>query len=267
MCSSDLVNNPSLNFIAGTTSAWIIENITTGVIGGGLPSRVSWVYADPEEAGETKVFYHKDTVSADFTELEDSLAHDLQIICGMEGDMKITSGAEYNQRDPDLAPYGDEDATEWFENWCRSNKIPHLEDANMQNFFARKRTHLHKLAMIRSISLRSDLVITIADYKFAINAVEKTEKKVHKVLGKMGKNVYMEDTARMYQYVLEHGPVEDAELRRLFESVADPRRLNDLILGMEAAQRIMSLTKGGKKFWVSKEAYDLLMITQTKGGG
>jgi len=260
----ETVNNPSLNFIAGTTSPWIVENITNGIIGGGLPSRICWVYADPDEAGELKIFYHKDTIIEDFTTLEDNLAHDLNIIASMEGDMKITSGAAYNKTDPDLASYGDEDACAWFEHWCRSNKIPHLEDANMQNFFARKRTHLHKLAMIRSISLRDDLVISISDYQFAINAIERTEKKVHKVLGKMGKNIYMEDTARMYAYVIEHGPVEDAELRRVFESSADPRRLNDLILGMEVAQRIMTIPKGGKKFWVSKEAFDLITLTSVR---
>lgn len=265
MRSKEIAVRPCLNFIAGTTSAWIIENITSGIIGGGLPSRISWVYADSDEAGPIKVFYDEDVESDAFDALEDDLVHDLEIIANMEGDMKLTRGRVRNSMDPDLAKYGDENAGAWFESWCQSNRLT-VEDPNMQNFFARKRTHLHKIAMIRSISLRDDMVITIADYEFAINAVEKTEKKVHKVLGRMGKNIYVEDTMRIRTYITENGPVDDEEIRQRFESAAEPRKLDDLIRGMELAGIIAKmpthLLPDGKKhktFWVLRDALEGIM--------
>lgn len=242
MRGTEIAQNPCVNFVAGTNAAWIVANITSGVIGGGLPSRISWVYADEDEAGPIKVFYDLDIEQDAFKSMEDDLVHDLTIIANMSGDMKLTRGAVINRADPDLEKYGDEDAGSWFEKWCQTNKID-IEDANMRNFFARKRTHLHKLAMIHSISVRDDMVITISDYEFAISAVTKTEKRVHKVLGRLGRNEYVGDTSSMVDYVVANGPISKADLWRRYESAAEPRQLNALIEGLVVSERIQAINR------------------------
>jgi hypothetical protein len=246
--ASEVAVRPSLNKLAGTTSAWIKENVSHGIIGGGYPSRVCWVYADRTEAGPVKVFYHRDINLDTFDQKEEDLVHDLNIIANLTGDMKLTDG-DWNDRDDDLRPYGDDNAAYFFEQYEKNLKHD-FTDANTENFLARRRTQCHKLAMLHSVSLRSDLVITEADYKFAIKAIETTEKKVHRVLGGIGtNNPYKADINLMVDYVIQEGVVERNTLLIKFEGAAPAQQLINAIEMLKLTERLTEFSKDGKVYY------------------
>lgn len=257
--ATEVAIKPCLNMFAATTPSWINRNMDSSVTGGGFASRCIWVYADRSDMGKPKLLYDRDVNEKEFEALEAELVHDLEIIANLQGEMLLTRGRETNESDPRTAPYGDEDSGEWIEAFITKMK-PDTSDINLLNYYSRKSLQIVKLAILHSVSERNDMVVTVADFKFAISVLEKTEKKLHKVFGGMGRNIYQEDTSRMMEFIVKHmaetgTPVERAVIFQKYESAATPDVLERLIYGKVVANQILPIDKGGTIYYAPHPKY------------
>ncbi len=87
MSGSDIVQNAWFNLIACTTPSWIQENVPEGMIGGGLSSRILYVYAEKKEK---LVDWPADAVPAGMRETADLLVQDLERISVLAGEFNVT---------------------------------------------------------------------------------------------------------------------------------------------------------------------------------
>lgn len=147
------IENPWLNIIAATTPDWLQRNFGEAMVGGGLTSRLLFVYGDRKRA---LVPYPDEVIPpAEYQLLESNLVADLVEISKLSGPYRLSSHARQwgrawyvDHNNPDLRP-------------------PHLSSARFGGYISRKQTHLHKFAIVLAASRRDALVIEEEDLKEA----------------------------------------------------------------------------------------------------
>ena len=198
---SDTVVNPWINLIACTTPAWIAGNFPEYMIGGGFTSRCIFVYADKKAK---YVAYPGLHVPPNHAETAQKLVEDLSAISMMSGEFRLTP-----------------EAVKWGELWYKSHyahKNPDLDEDRFGGYFARKQTHIHKLAMVLAAAESDRLVLTAEHLALANTMVTDLEPDMQFVFSKIGKtedSVYIE---RLIQYVHQRGEVPWTQAYRLIHT-------------------------------------------------
>jgi len=195
---NDDIINPWINLIACTTPSWIAGNFPEYMIGGGLTSRMVFVYADEKQK---YVAYPKNHVPKDLKERAAKLVEDLEQI-------SMNCVGEYQ-----LSP----SATKWGEAWYTrhyAEKPKHLDDERFGGYLARKQTHMHKLAMILAAS-ESDVMVLEKDHlELAYTMVTDLERDMAQVFEKIGKSDESFYADRIVAYVRKCGPLAYQDVYR-----------------------------------------------------
>lgn len=215
---AEFINAPCINLIAATTPKWVAERMPAVAIGGGFASRVMFIYVPKTGKDKRRFIYRKElgheVDMTEINELERDLVHDLSHIArNVSGGFKIDSI----------------ETMKYMDDWYSS-----LEDSGnekIQNYLVRKHVHALKLAMLYRIAYSDELIITKADFEYAIKIVEMTEKELPKVFMGVGKNQYSFDVQDIIQFVQLNPGVKESTLLRQFQSVATPSMLSELISG------------------------------------
>lgn len=165
------LHNPWLNLIACTTPAWLAKNFPEDLVGGGLTSRIVFVYGARKEQ---IVSYPSEQITSEDYETERKyLLHDLTEISQIAGEYKLTPSA-----------------IEWGDQWNRkfqNGGLPaHLTNSRFEGYVARKQSHVHKLAMVFAASKRSTLAVTREDLVEAEEKATKLEVEMLKVFESIG---------------------------------------------------------------------------------
>lgn len=197
--------------LTGTTPKWISEHMPASVIGGGFASRVIFIY---EDKIRKRQMYYKNLVDMKMiNEIEKKLLHDLEHISKLEGKMDLTDEAL-------------DKGEKWYQKMASSNN-----NEKLNLYLARKHVHVHKLAMVLHFSRSDEMMLEWSDLEAAIGIMEATERNLPKVFHGVGKNPYTFDTKSIVTFVGDNPGVSEKELLRMFEQVATPATLNELIAG------------------------------------
>lgn len=137
--------------LGGTTPEWLHAAFPKQSAEGGFTGRCMFVYA--ESPRDRCAFPRVDQ------ELVVKLAADLRQIQGLEGEFRI-----------------DEDGVAWYKNWYEHDFQPKLSDATMDGYYGRKHDTLLKVAMLISVSQRSDLILNSLDLSEALEWLDVLEK-------------------------------------------------------------------------------------------
>ena len=165
------IENVWLNIIACTTPAWLRERFPKVAIGGGLTSRIVFVYGDQKR--RYIPYPSQENVDGRYLEEEKALIHDLKRISQLAGEYKLT---------PEALEYGGK----WYRE-IHSGKMPeHLRSGRFDGYISRKQSHVHKLAIILAAAKRDELVITLEDLQEAERYVSRIEPDMAKVFESIG---------------------------------------------------------------------------------
>lgn len=166
------VDNPWLNIIGATTPAWMKENFPESMIGGGLTSRVVFVYGDKKRS---LIPYPDEVIPpAEYDAMQKDLISDLTEISRLAGPYQLSNFAR-----------------EWGRAWYADHNNPdlrasHLASDRFGGYLARKQTHLHKFAMILAAAKRNSLIIEEDDLKEADSIITDNEKDMIQVFESIG---------------------------------------------------------------------------------
>lgn len=200
---NDEITNPWINLIACTTPSWIAGNFPEYLIGGGLTSRMVFVYAEEKAK---YVAYPGKHIPKDFYEVKQKLIEDLeQITIQCVGEFELT---------PEAEAWGDK----WYEQHYKGDKPKNLDDDRFGGYFARKQTHIHKLAMVLSCATRCDMRLTIEDIDLANTMVTDLEPDMAMVFSKIGKTDESFYADRIINFVRRQGEVPYKEVFRFIHS-------------------------------------------------
>jgi DNA-binding phage protein len=157
---------PWVNILGATTPELIRESIPKELIGGGLASRIIFVYAERQGKDEPFPF-----ISEKRRTLREGLMHDLEQISMLSGPYRYT---------PDFK--------EVYAHWYpRRREIPLGDDPKFAHYVNRRATHVLKLCMILSASRGDDRVLDGNVLIEAIGVLQEVEKNMSKTFAGMGK--------------------------------------------------------------------------------
>lgn len=156
------IKNPWLNIICCTTPTWLSGNFPEHIIGGGLASRIVFVYGAKKKrliAYPAREMTLNGFDKAAHKLLETGLVNDLREISALKGPFTLT-----------------EDAMDWGTEWYKriqTLRPAHLASSRFDVYLNRKQTFLHKIAMILSVAekdckmeitrdhlMKSDVILT-----------------------------------------------------------------------------------------------------------
>lgn len=164
------VANPWLNMIACTTPAWLRTNFPESMIGGGLTSRILFIFGDKKR--ELIPYPSQHYRGNEFLTTRNRLIEDLQKIADMKGPFELTGAA---------IKYG----TDWYRKlW--TYRPPHLASDRFDSYISRKQVFLHKLAMIHAAATGSKLVMDKPHLVWANALLVSAEKYMGRVFQSIG---------------------------------------------------------------------------------
>lgn len=197
------IKNPWLNMIGCTTPSWLQNNFPEHMIGGGLSSRIIFVYGDQKRH---LVAYPDEVInSAEYYEMENKLVEDLAQIASIAGPYILTKKAR---------AWG----TDWYRRLWESRPL-HMASDRYSGYIARKQTHMHKLAIILAAAQRNERIIDEADLDEANQLLTEVEPHMIKVFESVGIVDEAKHVAEITAYVRHHGFLTSNELWRMCSNI------------------------------------------------
>jgi hypothetical protein len=168
---SIIVKNPWLNIIGATTPSWLRQNFPDYMIGGGLTSRIIFVYGDKKRQ---LVPYPDEMIKGDeYRDMEMRLFQDLEQVSKLAGPYRL---------DPLAREWG----RQWYSRLHDGTRPDHMLSDRYSGYIARKQTHIHKMAIVLAAARRDELVILQSDLEEAESLISSIEPDMIRVFESIG---------------------------------------------------------------------------------
>lgn len=151
------IYGPCLNILGASTKAWLKKCIPSSEMEGGFTSRI--VFVVENKLPEKLIAWPELSDADNLDRLR--LIEDMRHIFTLCGKVEVTPDAK--------AMF-----TRWYEHHMKK-VLPRNNDPRMSGYLSRKGDTILKLAIIRSVSLRSDLVLTKQDLVWANDEIDALE--------------------------------------------------------------------------------------------
>jgi hypothetical protein len=219
------IKNPWLNLIACTTPAWLEQNFPSTMIGGGLTSRIMFIYG--EKKRHLVAYPDTQIQEADYAAQRLSLIEDLQRI-------SLLSGGYV------LAPL----ARRWGEDWYArlwANRPADMADERYSGYLSRKQTHMHKLAIVLAASQRDRLVIEEVDLIEADKLLSSVEPDMMRVFESVGVVDESKHVTNILTHVRAYGWIDGNSLFNLLRNNVTERDFKNA-LRIAVEQQLIEVT-------------------------
>jgi hypothetical protein len=214
-----------VNMIGATTPELLRSCLSMDAIGGGLTSRIVFVYEEDKRKSCPAPF-----LSPEEQRLEEALYYDLEQIHLLKGQFKPSSDFI------DL----------WVDWYVKQDRRVVFEDPHLAPYCERRPVHVMKLSIILNACRTEDMVVTSKDLQRAIDLLERTERKMPRTFSGIGKSPHAEVLSKVMTEVGLLGEVSISDLQRKFYHDADARVL-DLIIQTLQSMGFITRTERGSE--------------------
>ena len=232
-----------VNLIGATTPELIRDALPSDAIGGGLTSRIIFIY----EANKGKI------VPAPFLSEADSilgmqLYNDLEQIYFMSGDFQTTSRF----------------LTDWIEWYTYQEDHPPFDDERLAGYIERRPNHIMKLSMILNASRDGGMLIDSEDLERSVKYLGVVERNMTKVFSGVGKYEYSSVLVAMMNYIGYMKQVTLEQLTLRYQRDADPATLDTIIQSLVQSGFAKRVPDGGRTVIWHKQTYVQKMNKEEK---
>lgn len=202
-----------VNIIGATTPELIQESLPMDAIGGGLTSRMIFIYEDRRAKSVADPF-----LSPEEFKLQENLLADLEQIKMLTGPFRVTG-----------------EFVEFWLKWYPDQEFYRpFDDPRFSGYFERRPTHVMKLAMILNASRTNTMIIGVQDLKRAIDVLLLTEKKMFYTFRGVGKSKYAEVLTKIMVYIGRKKEVPYSDLINAFMRDVTKQDLDKIIETLES---------------------------------
>jgi len=230
----ELIRNPCVSILGGSTLHWIKESIPQVAIGGGFTSRVIFVFRE-----KPYKIVPWPRVSSDNKKRADNIVHDLNEVSKMRGNFALSATA--------LKKYEKE-----YVKFLSSN--PFQNKPNLMGYAGRRMMLVLKLAMAASASVSDMRVIEEDDLRIAIEILKRAEKDMPRVVDTIAAE-FVGDVANMVvDAIVVRGVITRPELVKASRHKLTVRQLDviiDTLLEEEAIE--VKLEEGVRCYSIRKQ--------------
>ena len=207
-----------VNLVGATTPELLQESMPRESFGGGLNSRIIYVFADKKEKLVIFPFLNKDSN----IDLRESLSMDLQKLRMYSGEV-----------------IADQSYLNAWEKWYPAQQgLAIGDDDRMAGYVERRPTHIHKLAMVFNASRGGGLTLTDVDFRRAVELLEETERRMANTFAGVGKSQLSSIMNRVLQYLRNHGESKYSDLLKQFYFDADDKTMGVVVGTLERSKLI-----------------------------
>ena len=233
---TDDITGVWVNLIGATTPDLLNSTLPKDAIGGGLTSRMIFVYEQDKDHTEVAPF-----LSTKEIELAQDLLIDLEQIAMLQGD--FTATPEFIER---------------FSTWyakADSSPTP-FDDYRFAPYFERKPTHLWKLSMILNAARTNTMCLDALDFEAALELLERTERMMPYTFSGYGKNKDADTLTRIMTIVGNKKKISTIELQKLTYLDADDWTLKKIVDTLQGMGYLYPMQEGSQSYLVYNDNYD-----------
>ena len=206
-----------VNLIGATTPELIQTSMPLDAIGGGLTSRMIFVFEYKKKKITPVPFLSKEEL-----DLREKLLMDLEQIHMIQGEFKVT----------------DDFLNLWISWYTAQEGNPPFVDDRFNGYFERRPSHAMKLSMISSVSRSSSLLLKQEDLERAIRILESTEVKMRYTFSGVGKSDNADVVNRVMVEIGIQKTCTFAHLMGRFYRDVDKIMLGNILQSLEAMKYI-----------------------------
>jgi hypothetical protein len=211
---TDEITGVFVNMIGATTPDLLQTTLPQDAIGGGLTSRIIFIFEDKKGKLVPAPF-----LTDKQRDMKENVLADLQQISMMTGDFKFTG---------DFMDH-------WIDWYVMQDKhSPFKDDGAFDGYVSRRPTHVLKLCMILNASRTDSMMITPDDLHRAIDLLERTEIKMPRVFSGVGTSDISMVMGKVTNIVAQKGDIDYRDLLRLTLRDADKETLDRVVATLEA---------------------------------
>lgn len=234
----EIIENPWVNLLTGTTPSWLRSNFPEYMIGGGFMSRCIFINATKKRQ---LVAYPKLQVQENlphFRQLETDLLTDLQHIATLQGEFTLAPGVQ-------------EHGAEWY----KSHWNLESTDERLTGYRARKQGHIHKLAMVLAASQSDDLVITLPIAETAVKIVDGMEQDLGQIFGFVGNHFEGNISLSILEMIERAGEMTREQIYHRFIGKAGNKQIEEALAGVLRTGRVNFFRTGNDSFKIQSKAF------------
>jgi hypothetical protein len=214
---TDDITGVWVNLFGATTPDLLRSSLSLDAIGGGLTSRIIFVYEGDKRKSCPAPFQSQEEVR-----LGQDLYADLERIHMLKGVFRYT-----------------EDFVNLWIDWYvrqdnESTRSQIFNETHLLPYCERRPVHVMKLSMILNAMRTSDMVITGYDLSRAIRLLEDTELKMGSTFRGVGRSPHADVLSKIMTEVGMRGEMTLAEIQRMFYHDADSRVLDTIIATLQS---------------------------------
>lgn len=233
---SNIIASPFLSLLAGTTPESLASALPSSAIGGGLTSRILFIWADKKER---KVDVPE--TSPELKELKKHLIYDLTTIS------RITGAYTYTP-----------ESREWWRTWYNNyeeldpNRL--CKDPVFRGWYSRKPTLVLKVATLLAAAKSDILKVGVLEFDEALATVEGNERGMQRAFAAVGRSEVTPDVALVLQIIQRHRVISEKQLMSLVWRDIDSVKF-DVVIGtcikIGSVSRQFKSPKGKSGIWYS----------------
>lgn len=205
------VNKACLGMLAGSTIDWIRSGVPEEAVGGGLTSRIIFVYVDkPAPPVPFPLF------TPEHLALKDRLVRQLQKIAAIQGEFLMTERALKIFKD-EYMEFREKTGTEFY------------NEKTLEGYASRRANHLLKVAMAFCAADNTDRIVKDNHLLGAKDLLVQNEKHLKLVLSLITSSDRGSDVNAVKTVIARHGRISRSDLMRIMSHKMQSRELNEII--------------------------------------
>jgi hypothetical protein len=221
-----------VNLIGATTPDLLRSSLSMDAIGGGLTSRIIFVYEEDKRKSVAAPFL----TNAE-RQIGEDLYYDLEQIHMLSGQFKASRAFL------DL----------WIDWYNRQSSAPIFNEPHLLPYCERRPVHVMKLSMILNAMRTDDMIITDSDLQRSINLIERTERKMPRTFSGIGKSPHAEVLSKVMAEIGMAGEIRKSDLMRKFYYDADDRVMELIIETLRSMGFIDRVEKGNETILIYRK--------------
>lgn len=219
----DEITGVWVNLIGATTPDLLRSSLSLDAVGGGLTSRIIFVYEEDKRKSCPVLF-----LTDEERQLEEDLYYDLEHIHLMKGQFKPSSTFI------DL----------WVD-WYVKQDEKDFDESHLMPYRERRPVHIMKLSMILNACRTDDMVVTEVDLSRAIGLLEKTEVNMSRTFSGIGKAQHAEILGKVMGDLGLAGEISKADLMRRYKYDVDDRVMELIIESLRSMGFLQRIEQEG----------------------
>lgn len=222
------------NLLGATTPDSLASMFPVSAIGGGLASRILFIWA----GGKAKKVAIP-TMSARTAALKDPLLHDLNVISRITGAYEFTPDCERKWND-------------WYNSFDEMSPRRLCKDPTFDGWYSRKPLYLLKTATIMSAAERDEKRLEWEHVEKAKAFIESIEIHMGKAFASVGRSDVTSDVDQVMSIVKQRGVIPEKELLQMVWRNIDSRKFDNVMSTAKRSGAIRCLyhdEKGNRGIW------------------